>query len=281
VGEDRPRSYSQLTSFAECSYRYYLTRRRKVPTQQAVWFPAGTAFHKATERLDRDMFAGDTGLVRTGRQKLGHIWSDEFDRAVEDAREKEPDVSKWRTAGRPTADKPNGEDVDWWRTAGLNMVLGYADWWATNPPWRVWALPDGQPALETPLRMSFDGTIVVAYVDQILESTSDGRLLVVDKKTGRVKPYPPLQLATYSVELEAVFAQPFGWGSYFMARDGKLTEPEPLSHWSKEMLTEMFTRMDRAESQGLYLPNLGRHCSGCLVRQWCPPAGGQEYQEAA
>lgn len=279
--QKKRRSYSQLTSFAECSYRYYLTRVRKVPSTQAVWFPGGRAYHSTTEWLDRQIFAGDTDLVRTGRQKLGQVWADEFGRAVDEARQQEPDVTKWRTAGRPSSDKPNGEDVDWWWTAGAAMVQAYADWWAGGPPWKVWTLPDGEPALEAPLLVEFDGVPVVGYVDQILESTTDARLLVVDKKTGKRKPPMPLQLATYSVELEAVFGRPFGWGSYFMARDAQLTEPEALGQWTPTMLGEMFSRMDRAESLGLYIPHLGQHCSGCLVRKWCPPAGGQEFQEAA
>lgn len=281
MAEKKRRSYSQLTSFTECSYRYYLTRVRKVPAAQAVWFPGGRAYHSTTEWLDRQIFAGDTDLVRTGRQKLGQVWSDEFGKAVEEARQQEPDVSKWRTAGRPTVDKPNGEDVDWWWTAGAAMVQGYADWWAAGPPWRVWELPDGEPALETPVLVEFDGVPVVGYVDQILESKDTGRLLVVDKKTGKRKPLFPLQLATYSVELEAIFAQPFGWGAYFMARDGKLTEPESLGRFSPALLAEMYGRMNAAEEQGLYIANLGQHCSGCLVRQWCPPAGGREFEEAA
>lgn len=279
--EQKRRSYSQLSSYSECSYRYYLQRVRKVPTAQAVWFPGGTAFHSTTEWLDREHFRGNPILLEAGRRKLAQVWSEKFGQAVDEARAKEPDTSKWRTAGRPTADKPRGEDVDWWRVAGLNMVMGYADWWATEPPWRVWPLPDGEPALEVPLLVEFGAVPVVGYVDQILESTTDHRLLIVDKKTGKRKPMTGLQLATYNVELEAVFGQPFGWGAYFMAREAKLTDPEPLAHWTPDMLSGLYQTMDRAESLGLYLPNLGSHCAGCLVKPWCPAAGGREYVKEA
>lgn len=279
--EARRRSYSQLSGFSECSYRFYLQRVLKVPAVQAVWFPGGTAFHASTEVLDRLTFSGETTFGQLSRQKLDDVWSEEFDRAVDEVRAKEPDVTRWRTAGRPSADKPNGEDLDWWRSAGRNMLSGYVAWWVTEPPWKLWALPDGKPALEVPLLVNFGKVPVVGYVDQILRSTDTGRLLIVDKKTGSMKPTNPLQLAGYNVELQAVFGQTFGWGSYFMAREAKLTEPEPLSHWDAAMLTQLYERMDAAERQGLYLPNLGRHCSGCLARKWCPPAGGQEYVEEA
>lgn len=227
------------------------------------------------------MFADNTHPAQADRQKLAGIWADEFDREVEKAREKEPDVTRWRTAGKKSKDKPNGEDVGWWRAAGLNMLNGYADWWAAGPPWRIWTLPDGEPAVEVPVLVPLNGVPVVGYIDQILQSTSDERLLIVDKKTGARKPPIPIQLAGYAVSAEAVFAQPMSWGAYYMARDAELTDPEPLSHWTPELLGSMYERMDRAERLGLYLPNVGSHCSGCLVRRWCPPAGGEEYKEEA
>lgn len=278
----RPRSYTQLSQFSECGKQYELTRVHRVPTQQAAWFPGGRAFHATTERLDRETFAGETPFAEANRETLAGWWSDEFDKAVEEARQKEPDVTLWRTAGRPTVDKPRGEDVDWWRTAGLEMVNRYADWWVSGPPWRVWEMPDGKPALEVALLANLGAVRVVAYVDQVLQHRETGRLLVVDKKTGRRRPPIPIQLATYNVELQAVFpAHEFRWGAYYMARDAVLTEPEPLSHWDAALLAEQYRVMDEAESRGLYLANVGQHCSGCLVRKWCPPAGGQRYEEAA
>lgn len=279
--EPRQRSHSQLSSFAECSYRYYLQRVRHVPTAQAVWFAGGRAFHTTAEWLDRELFRNQPVLEEAGRRKLAKVWAEKFGQEVEETRQKEPDLSKWRTAGRPSKEKPHGEDVDWWRVTGLHMVNAYHDWWVAGPPWRIWALPDGEPAVEVPLRVSLGGVPVVGYVDQVLESIVDGGLLVVDRKTGTRKPFVPTQLAGYAVELGAVFARPFNWGSYFMAREGQLTDPEPLSHWTAELLGETYKRMDQAERLGLYLPNIGSHCSSCLVRKWCPPTGGQEYQEAA
>ena len=281
--QPKVRSYSQLSSFTECSYRYYLERVRRVPVAQAVWFPAGRAYHSTTEWLDREMFAGHPVLLEAGRRKLAQVWADEFTAEVEAAREKEPDLSKWFTAGKPTKDKPNGEDVDWWRPAGEKMVQAYADWWEAKPPWRLYAMPDGSPALEVPVLCSLNGVPVRGFVDQVLVSTRTGGLLVVDKKTGSRVPQHPLQLATYAVELTAMLREPIPivWGSYFMARTAELTEPQSLAYLTPEVLAEMYQRMDEAERRGLYLPNLGQHCTRCLVRRHCPAAGGTEYVEPA
>lgn len=277
--QPRARSFSQLSSFTECSYRYYLERVKQVPTVQAVWFPAGRAYHATTEWFDREHFAGHPVLLQAGRHKLAQVWADEFGREVELAREKEPDLSKWFTAGKPTAEKPKGEDVDWWSVAGEEMVQRYADWWADGPPYEVYGLPDGEPALEVPVLCNLNGVPVRGFVDQILRSKKTGVLLVVDKKTGSRVPQHPLQLGTYAVELEVMLGETFKWGSYFMARAAELTEPKSLAYLTPELLAQMYQRMDEAERRGLYLPNLGQQCFRCLVKKWCPAAGGREYVE--
>lgn len=269
----RRRSYSQLSSFTECSQRYYLERVVDVPRPQAVWFPAGKAYHSTTEWFDREMFAGHPILLEAGRQKLAQVWADEFDREMDATRQIEPDVSKWFTAGRPTREKPNGEDAEWWSTAGAAMCQDYASWWERNDQYKVWTLPDGEPALEVPVQRALNGVPVLGYVDQVLES-NDGRLLVVDKKTGSRVPQHPLQLATYAVELEEQFARQFSFGAYFMARPAELTPPKWLGFMGKDLLGQMYSRMDEAERRGLYLPNLGQHCTRCLVKDWCQAAGG-------
>lgn len=280
VSTPRTRSYSQFSSFAECGEKYRLERVARVPRRQAVWFPAGTAYHSTTEWFDRELFWGEPVLSETGRQTLGQVWAENFGREVDTVREDEPDESKWKTAGRPSADKPQGETLDWWRVEGERMVQAYADWWEADPPWRVWTLPDGEPALEVPVERTIGRTPVKGFVDQVLEH-DDGTLLVVDKKTGSREPQFPLQLATYAVELRETFGLAYWWGSYFMARSASLTKPKPLSPYTPELLATMYDRMDQAERLGLYLPNLGSHCNNCLVRDYCVPAGGVEYKAAA
>lgn len=275
-GMPQKRSYSQLSSFTSCSYAYYLERVVKAPRPQAVWFAGGRAFHSTTEWLDRAMFAGETYSVEAGRQKLAAVWSDEFDKQVDELRSNEPDETKWRTAGRSTDKKPHGENVDWWRTNGLDMVYAY-EGWRQAAEWQLWTLPDGKPGIEIPLLVSMHGVPVVAYVDRVFKDPHLNCLSVVDLKTGTRKPVFPLQLAVYAAELQAVFGEPFTWGAYYMARSGEVTDPYPLHGYTPELIGKMFENMDEAERRGLYLPNLGQHCYTCLVKAHCPAAGGQEY----
>src|SRR6266571_4548507 len=107
------RSWSQLNSYTKCGEAFRLERVAKVPRAPAVWFAAGSAYHKVCEDFDR--YAVAHGLEAA--TDIG--WLPSFGAALnvelDEMRAEEPDESKWRTAGRKTKDKPNGEDVTWWR----------------------------------------------------------------------------------------------------------------------------------------------------------------------
>jgi ATP-dependent helicase/DNAse subunit B len=45
-------SYSSFSTYQSCNWEYYLTRVLQVETAPAIWFPAGTAVHAATDAID-------------------------------------------------------------------------------------------------------------------------------------------------------------------------------------------------------------------------------------
>ena len=47
---ERPKSYSQLSTYAECGKRYQLSYPQRAPRRPGVWFPAGTAVHESVRR---------------------------------------------------------------------------------------------------------------------------------------------------------------------------------------------------------------------------------------
>jgi hypothetical protein len=51
----RARSYTQLSTYADCGKRFELAYERRVPRRPGVWFPAGTALHKSIERYLREV----------------------------------------------------------------------------------------------------------------------------------------------------------------------------------------------------------------------------------
>ena len=46
-------SYSSLTEWLSCGWKYYLSRVQKIAELPAWWFYGGSAVHKATEEWDR------------------------------------------------------------------------------------------------------------------------------------------------------------------------------------------------------------------------------------
>jgi hypothetical protein len=46
-------SYSSLTTWLECGWKYYLSRVQGVAETPAWWFYGGSAVHHATETYDR------------------------------------------------------------------------------------------------------------------------------------------------------------------------------------------------------------------------------------
>lgn len=53
-------SYSQLSTWLDCGWKYYLSRIVKVPEEGSWWLPGGSAVHLATERFDKALFEGNT-----------------------------------------------------------------------------------------------------------------------------------------------------------------------------------------------------------------------------
>jgi ATP-dependent helicase/DNAse subunit B len=57
AGEEFPGyiSYSAFSTYQSCNWEYFLTRVLKVDQLPAIWFPAGTAVHAATDAIDHQL----------------------------------------------------------------------------------------------------------------------------------------------------------------------------------------------------------------------------------
>ena len=52
-------SYSSMTTWIDCGWKYYLSRVVKEPEQPAWYFVGGSALHTATEMYDRALWEGE------------------------------------------------------------------------------------------------------------------------------------------------------------------------------------------------------------------------------
>ena len=276
--ERRTRSYSQLADYLHCGWAYRLKKVKRVEETPSVWLPGGTAFHAATEEFDIETFELDLSALEIDGyiSKARDSFVNHFERAVEEMTEKHPDTTKWRTAGRATKEKPNGEDLDWWHEAGQEMVTNYIRWRInTNDTWAI-ATVEGRPAVEVEIKAPLGQTPLRHYVDRLLRDRNTNALCVMDLKSGSRMPSTPLQLATYSVLLEQMLGEPVLWGAFYDARRGYLTEPMDLSRFTPANLGVLYDTLDEAATRGLYLPKLDTHCVKCGVREFCVWQGGVE-----
>lgn len=274
------RSHSQLNDYLHCSHAYYLKRMRKVQEAPSVWLAGGKAFHSATEMFDEHVEAGVgfTALVQENDPILDvDQWRDVFDdcygHELDAIRETDPDESTWRAAGRKTKDKPNGEDVAWWRLAGRDMIARYINWRISTHDVLVMATVKGRPGIEVEVTTPIGGVPMRGYVDRVMVDAS-GNHIVIDLKSGSRTPVSLMQLALYSVQLEALMGVPVSWGAYYDARKGTLGEPADLTRFTPQNLGAVYKNLDRAVDSGIFLPRIDSHCNACSVRRACVYQGG-------
>jgi hypothetical protein len=272
------RSYSQVTSFAECGVRYALSDLDNAP---AWWNVGGTALHYALEAINL--------------QRGSDTWPEAFGRAISEAvAESGVTPDRWRAA------KKGAEGYDWWRVQGGAMVgrwlqrLGQL----LGDGWTI-ATIDGKPAVELSIPMTiqtFAGTpammpngIKVENVIDLVLVRGD-TFLIVDFKSGASAPDSTYQLGQYAHALaraiesdSRIQATMRIVGAYWLARSDMLspvdvtksdttTDLRDLHPWPE--IEYLITTMHAAESQGLYLPNKSKSdrfgCGSCGVAGLCP-----------
>jgi RecB family exonuclease len=198
-----------------------------------------------------------------------------FETELDALRAVEPDQTRWRTGGRKTKDRPNGEDVEWWRQAGRDMIRTYVAWRLRTSDTLHIAAVKGAAGVEVEVTTSFGGVPVRGFVDRLFLDTQTGAYLVVDYKTGANPPKAQLQLGQYSVQLEAMIGAPVRWGAYYDARKGELSKPFDLSGYTPERLGYIYGGLDTSIRSNIFLPNMTQ-CFSCGMRDACVFQGGIE-----
>lgn len=272
-------SFSMITSLADCGMAYALDRlaRREqiTPSVPTWWNVGGTAYHRATEHIERAVLTGAPIAAYLAEA----IWHGHFGTVVAET-EKESGVSPtlWRAADK------GREGYDWWRVQGVEMLksyIGYHDetWRQTH---QILILPDGRPALELSLSLdlggAFEGWPFEVVIDQVWRGPDS--LLIRDLKAGKSKQPSTFQLGGYAHALANEIAGPPGQairisGAFWDARSGS-HDLEVDDLLSKHPLAELHYRARAAREQTIsraYLPRVsifGGGCSSCGHRAICP-----------
>jgi putative RecB family exonuclease len=240
-------SYSSLTTWQECGWKYYLQKVEGVKEAHAVWFTGGTAVHKATELWDLQT-PGDIPNIEMLWNK---VW---YDQVAEDEA-LHGDMSTWQYAKR--------EDMSWWYGEGIWML----DRWIAfrQNGWNVY-----EDFVEKEYEIQIEDATVKMAIDRVMTDFEGNRVLL-DIKTGASSQRHPLQLAVYAwaLEKQGISVDKAG---FWDARTGHISLWN-LSNLHSERIEDMLNTFDKARKETIFLPNLS-NCGRCGVTSFCKFVNG-------
>lgn len=206
---------------------------------------------------------------------LTEKWLEVFNDAVKEVEERSNIPStEWKTAGRKTTSRPDGEDLSFWQSDGLKQVESYQKWYKSSG-WKIATMPDGRPGIEWAADVHFGGTPVRMIVDAIYQVGED--LVIVDYKTGSRTPFGAVQAGLYASGIERAYGIRPKWGSFFMTRKGELDELLDLSPLSMDYFDYVFGAMNHSTMNGWFPPSVGDSCRMCSFTAQCPAFGGTDF----
>lgn len=254
-----------------CGWQFYLERVQRVAARPSVPAVAGVAVHVATEVVDRLLHNGQTDPITLAATAQADADAS-LDEAIahESAAGWEPDT--WKRYGRKTTEKPNGEDLDWFRFVGVpTSIKAYIDWRLANPEWVLAEVPGFGPAIEVPFNYYITpGRLVHGYIDRVF-TTAIGGYYPLDIKSGR-KPKTDEQLGLYSAALREALGWEITTGYFIYGLKlgvAKLTDPINVAHWTQEKLGNVYEQSSYLIERGIYIPNPGENCFTCSVSDSC------------
>lgn len=254
---EQHRSVSQLTTYAQCSMRYYLARvagHRELP---AGWTIQGLAVHSAVESWEKSW-------RKMPLDEVIEVFESSWEAEESAARQREPDLSLWLRGGRTTTER----DLESRRETGIEQVRRYMEY-VQDGPLEVVPLPrSGDPAVEVPFTVRIGGVAVKGVIDQIVRDKRTGALMIRDIKTG-AEPVWPLQLAVYRLAIREMYGADVRWGDFYLCKKGESTPPVDLDTIAPGFIGYLFKNLDRGIREGVFLPNPGS-CFTCGVKMGCP-----------
>ena len=177
------------------------------------------------------------------------------------------DLTNARVGGRATKANPNKEDVTFWQNQGPKWVEAYIAWRKTNPTWKIWTAPDGNPGIELALTPVVKDVAVKMIIDRVFEV--NGELVIVDLKTSQNTPTSSLQLGFYKLGLEQQFGIEIKWGTYYMSRGNNISEMVDLSEYTYDKMEYLIETFDKARKDAIFLPNTNSCQYMCGLTEYC------------
>lgn len=262
LGEIKHLSYSTLDQWFSCPKKVELTKIQRAPATPAWWFAGGSAVHAATEVYDLWTLRDPVGRPKFS---IADEFSKAFDQEVMEISEKEPDRSKWRSAGP----KDSPESYDRWMQLGPLLVGNYIKWRRATE-YVIWKTDD-VTGIEIDLSFTPPGCDkeIKAYADRIFYEPMLEQIHIIDLKTGTRGPNSPLQFGVYRAGLEARHGAVATTGMAFMNREAKPGKAFDLAKYTPDYVGRLFGSLSRAVDARVWPAHKGSSCRMCDVQDAC------------
>jgi len=240
-------SYSSLTTWLDCGWRYYLTKVEGRTEKHSLWLTAGTAVHLATESWDRN------------RVDPEHIWNFEWKLALEEDIFTHGDPSNW--------DYKPKENEAFWFEEGLAMLERWVSF--RSKGWEI-----HEDFIEKEYQIPIGESVVKMAIDRVMVDP-EGKVVLLDIKTGASPQKHPLQLAVYAWALaqEGIKVDKAG---FWEARTGVLSLWD-IDYLHAERVEDVFKMFEIARGSGVFIPNLSA-CGRCGVIRYCKWINGKDAE---
>lgn len=279
-------SPSQVKSLGTCGEQFRLTRVLKVPERPGWGGIGGSAVHKMTEDLDRNLLDPSHPVL---------TWAEYFQAEVDEAIERQPSFqeSEYYAGGRRSKDWPLKETREWWAEKGPAFVLSWVRW-RDACGLEIWEYPDEDgtltPAIELEVMAEKDersktgdyGQVlyVKSIIDRVMWDPASGFLYIIDIKSGSFTDAWPQQMALNNLGFKQSVACPTEVGAsyagFWKSRTGGIHPGwSDLGIYTDEWLWDQVRKAKAIRDQHLFIAQPNNLCtSACGVKKYCRAMGG-------
>lgn len=253
-------SASSLKAYRECGKRFQLQRIVDEPETPSWWLVSGTAFHAATEHIDKEMPRWNDR--KASALVLAEITTESFNDAVMECMEQEPDMNKWATASRKAV-KPSGDETYRQQYDRVSEWLrGYLAWRSQHRDVEVLMVEEAlfEPVEGSPVPLK-------GYVDRVY--AKKGQPFVVDLKSGSTVVKDPMQLVCYAVGLKKKHGLDARYGYYYQSKKNDLGDRFDLSRWPESLVGQYAKKWCEGIERGEFFPSQGEQCFMCSMKSYC------------
>jgi hypothetical protein len=249
-------SFSTIRSYFVCSKQVQLKKLVGVPPRPGWATVAGSAFHAATEQMDRE-----------GIPPSGALFDQHMNKIIVETKEALPEwpVEKWMTAGGR-----RGYGELHYRQLGPGWLERWKDFTRTTG-WTIATEIGG--GIEVELKPIINGKEVKMFVDRVMHHEEWG-YAPLDLKSGQ-REKSPRQLWFYSRGLDIEYGLDVKWGSFWYAKDGMQF---PYKMRGKRSVDKLVDDYLAATNANVYVPTPSDWCRVCDVNAYCAFYGGDKAE---